>query len=164
MTFKQVTISDLKTILSMLKSASEELSQKGVEQWSYWQSPPKEKIEWLKQGLLNNEFFFVYYKNQQVGMFRLLYKDELYWGKQNNPAGYIHSLVIKSDYKGQEFGSKIIERVQKELIYKKIELMRLDCVSHNKRLCGYYEKLGFKKVGVVQMPLSLNNLYEKKIG
>ncbi|OIQ35210.1 MAG: hypothetical protein BM563_12010 [Bacteroidetes bacterium MedPE-SWsnd-G1] len=163
MTFNQANKSDLTSIIQLLKNASIELEEKGIDQWKYWQNPPKEKIDWLKQGLLNNEFFFVTENERVIGMFRLLYEDELYWGKQNDKAGYIHSLVIKNEFKGRAFGNKIVAKIETYLLNNQVSLLRLDCVSNNKGLCSYYEKLGFKKVGEVQMPLSLNNLYEKKL-
>ncbi|MDT0552202.1 GNAT family N-acetyltransferase [Urechidicola vernalis] len=163
MTFNQANKSDLNSIIRLLKNASIELEEKGIDQWKYWQNPPKEKIDWLKHGLLNNEFFFVTANESVIGMFRLLYEDELYWGKQNDKAGYIHSLVIDSKFNGRGYGNKIVTQVEQELIAKDILLLRLDCLASNKGLCSYYEKQGFKKIGEVQMPLSLNNLYEKKL-
>lgn len=163
MKFIQATNSNLNTILIMLKNASTSLNKKGIEQWAYWQNPPQEKIDWLTQGILNNEFFFVHSDNKLIGMFRLLFEDELYWGKQIKAAGYIHSLVIKPAFKGNQFGTKIIQRIEQNLLTENIKLIRLDCVSNNNGLCSYYEKLGFIKVGEVKMPLSLNNLYEKKL-
>lgn len=164
MNFIQATNSDLNAILIMLKNASITLHQKGIDQWGYWQKPPQEKINWLKQGIASNEFFFVHVNQLHIGMFRLLFEDELYWGKQVETAGYIHSLVIKPNFKGNQFGSEIIKIIEQQLIDKNIKRMRLDCVAYNKGLCAYYEELGFKKVGEVQMPHSLNNLYEKEVG
>lgn len=164
MEFIQATKTDLKTILTLLKKASIALENKNIHQWKYWQNPPKDKVKWLEDGILNNEFFFVHQQSQLIGMFRLLFNDELYWGKQKEIAGYIHSLVIKTEFKGQQFGSKIVFAIEKQLKLKGIQLVRLDCVANNHRLCSYYEKIGFEKVGEVQMPFSLNNLYQKKLG
>ena len=164
MKFINAKYADLKIVLALLKMASEELQEKGIDQWKYWQNPPKEKITWLQEGLKNKEFFFVENENnERVGMFRLLYNDELYWGKQKSNAGYIHSLVIDTKFNGHGYGNKIVTQVVQELIKKDIFLLRLDCLASNKELCSYYEMQGFKKVGEVQMPLSLNNLYEKKL-
>ena len=154
----------LDTILKMLKESAQFLNSKNVDQWSYWLNPPEEKVIWLKEGLVNNEFYFIHNtEGTHMGMFRLLYEDQLYWGKQKEQAGYVHSLVVKNEFKGQNLGKKIMTQIEQDLVSRKINLLRLDCVANNEELCSYYTRLGFKKVGQVKMPLSLNNLYEKQL-
>lgn len=147
-------------IFDLLKSAAQNLQSKNIHQWAYWLNPPPEKIKWVEEGFANNEFYFIYVGAEIAGMFRLLENDELYWGKQEENARYIHSLVIKHEFAGQEIGKKVIDQIIAEMLQKKIFLLRLDCDSSNKSLCFYYEKQGFIKVAEKQMPLSLNNLYE----
>lgn len=164
MVFKCIEISELTLVLELLKASAHELKSKGLNQWSYWLNPPKERVDWIKSGILNNEFYFVLNNDNMVmAMYRLLYEDELYWGKQNQKAGYVHSLVVKKDFKGKGLGKQIMQQIESDLIAQGISLFRLDCVANNKGLCNYYESLGFNKVGEKQMPLSLNNLYEKKL-
>lgn len=160
----QAISKDFNTILDLLKEAAHALKVKGTDQWSYWLNPPEEKVTWLKEGITNNEFYFIRNtKGTLMGMFRLLFEDELYWGKQKEEAGYVHSLVVKDEFKGQQIGKHAMKQIEELLIDKGIHLFRLDCVANNKRLCSYYESFGFKQVGQKQMPLSLNNLYEKRI-
>jgi ribosomal protein S18 acetylase RimI-like enzyme len=146
--------------LDLLKSAAQNLQLRKINQWSYWLNPPQEKIDWVNAGFQNKEFYFIYVDTQLAGMFRLLENDELYWGKQEEEARYIHSLVIKKEFTGMHIGKKVIEQVIKEMKQNQIFILRLDCDSSNQGLCSYYEKQGFVKVGEKQMPLSLNNLYE----
>ena len=42
-------------------------------------------------------------------------------------------------------------------------ILRLDADAKNIGLCGYYEKIGFEKVGIKETPLSTNNLYQKSL-
>ena len=164
MKFELVKNAELSIVLGLLKESAEFLQSKKLDQWSYWLNPPQERIDWITEGIKQHEFYFV--KNESdviIGMFRLLFEDELYWGKQNDKAGYVHSLVIKSEFKGNGFGNKIMKHIESLLIEKSISLFRLDCVANNQGLCNYYKNLGFKKVGEIQMPLSLNNLYEKTL-
>jgi RimJ/RimL family protein N-acetyltransferase len=53
-----------------------------------------------------------------------------------------------------------LKQLINEASTRDIPLFRLDCNAANKALCAYYESLGFKQVGVKQIPHSLNNLYE----
>jgi GNAT superfamily N-acetyltransferase len=96
-------------------------------------------------------------------MFRLSEEDLLYWGHQEERAGYIHSLTVRKSFAGQDLGKVIMQFVEQFLQGKGMSLLRLDCNAANQWLCSYYERAGFVKVGEKQVPHGLNNLYEKKL-
>jgi ribosomal protein S18 acetylase RimI-like enzyme len=165
MQFRKANQDELTTALSLLKQAAQRLKDKQINQWGFWLDPPTERINWIKEGFDNNEFYFVENNHGEViAMFRLMEEDEMYWGHQTDLAYYIHSLVVAPGHTGQKLGERIIEEVESMATTKGIKLLRLDCNASNPALCGYYERLGFVKVGEKQMPHSLNNLYEKVLG
>ena len=43
------------------------------------------------------------------------------------------------------------------------EYLRLDCVAHNKKLNEYYQELGFKYSGVIQIKNWSENLWQIKL-
>lgn len=160
--FRKAAMNELDTAFLLLKQAAAGLKEKGVNQWSIWLNPDKNKINWVKKGFVAGEFYFVETKeNELAGMFRLMEQDELYWGKQELPARYVHSLVVTTAFKGSHTGKRIMAAIEKQVLAEGINLLRLDCIASNKRLCAYYESMGFVKQGEKQMPHSLNNLYEK---
>jgi L-amino acid N-acyltransferase YncA len=162
--FQQVAKDELPVVLSFLKEAAQWLHDNNINQWQYWLQPPADKIQWVKDGISNNEFYFVLNQYQErIAIFRLMNEDELYWGKRNEQAIYVHSLVVKRKASGTGWGKLILEMIANDAAQKGIRLFRLDCSAANKDLCGYYESLGFIKVGEKQMPYSLNNLYEKAL-
>ncbi len=65
-------------ILSLLRFTALSLQKKGVDQWKIWLDPPEDKIQWVVNGLLNNEFFFIQQGIDNVGMVRLSKEDEIY--------------------------------------------------------------------------------------
>ena len=68
-------ISEFNIALKLLKSAAEFLLEKNINQWSYWTNPPKEKIQWVKDGFKNREFYFIENQNEAIlGMVRILNK------------------------------------------------------------------------------------------
>ncbi len=154
---------EINIALSLLKSAACTLQQKGIDQWSIWLNPPAEKIKWVEEGFNQGEFYFILINDQIAGMYRLLTADELYWGPQEDEARYIHSLVVLSEYAGQQIGRRVLEQLISESLEAGIPLFRLDCNAANKALCNYYEQLGFRQVGLKQMPHSLNCLYELQL-
>ena len=164
--FIQALSSELGDALYFFKLASQNLSDKNVDQWSYWVDPPEEKIKWVKEGFEKGEFFFVYdLKGTKIAMFRLLNTDTLYWGKKGleKSVRYIHSFVVLPAYSGRGKGKtimfQIIDRLQQENVHK----LRLDCDGANQRLCQYYENYGFIKVGEKTTNYSVNNLYEMSL-
>ncbi len=164
LTYKKAKTSELNTALDLLRKAAEFLSEKKIDQWEYWTNPPADKLKWIKEGFKNGEFYFVSNDaSSLIGMYRLSKEDLMYWGKQEKKARYIHSLVVLPEFSGKNIGFKIIEKIEQEMLTDCISFLRLDCNSTNERLCKYYVDLGFEKVGQKQMPLSLNNLYEKEL-
>jgi len=161
--FRKASTHELEIALAMLKEAAKKLQTNNINQWEYWLNPPQEKINWIEEGFHNNEFYFITQSDTILGMFRLLDEDHLYWGVQDEKAKYIHSLVIKEAFTGHQLGKRVIEKLGQLAIQENTFLLRLDCNAENHKLCTYYEKQGFTKVREKQMPLSLNNLYEKRL-
>jgi ribosomal protein S18 acetylase RimI-like enzyme len=162
-TTRQAGLAETTTALILLKSAAATLQQKGIDQWGIWLNPPADKIKWVEEGFANGEFYFILIENRVAGMYRLLTSDELYWGPQEVNARYIHSLVVLNEFSGQQIGRRVLEQQITAAREAGIPLFRLDCNAANKALCSYYEQLGFRQVGVKQMPHSLNCLYELEL-
>ncbi|MBV8252438.1 MAG: GNAT family N-acetyltransferase [Chitinophaga sp.] len=162
---RKVHADELSLVLQLLKEAATALQQKGLEQWHVWLQPKPENIAWIEEGLNNQEFFFVENDASEVmGMYRLSYNDQLYWGEQTEKAGYVHSLVVRKQFAGANLGTAMLNYIADGLIQQGIHLFRLDCDAANKWLCNYYESQGFQHVGEKRMPHGLNNLYEKELG
>tara|TARA_B100001758_G_scaffold179545_1_gene156270 strand:+ start:166 stop:672 length:507 start_codon:yes stop_codon:yes gene_type:complete len=159
---KQIGIKELNIVLEMFKDAAIRISKKNIDHWQYWKNPPQEKVNWVKEGLINKQFYFIVSINDEViGMIRVLNKDLLYWGDNEDRARYIHSLTIKEKFNGLGLGAAVLNEIEKEAI--NCDYLRLDCDSKNPQLCSYYVNLGFRKVGEKKLPLSVYNLYEKQI-
>ena len=159
---KPVNRKELNMVLDLFKEAALSISKKNINHWQYWKNPPIEKVNWVKEGLDNKEFYFIESLEADImGMVRILKKDLLYWGEKKDKALYIHSLVVKEKFSGLGIGKQVINKIEKES--KNCDYLRLDCDAKNPKLCNYYIKQGFVKVGEKTLPLSTYNLYEKKI-
>ena len=96
-------------------------------------------------------------------MFRLQYADEMFWGKREDKAGYIHSFTTRRKYKNQGIGGDILREIEAKLADEGIEFLRLDCALHVQKLCAYYENYGFEPKELVSVGGEELRLYEKKI-
>ena len=161
--FLKAKMEELEDALMLFKEASRAISRKNLSQWSYWQDPPLEKIEWVRQGFEQGEFYFVSVNGQEkVAMFRLMSFDTLYWGRKGLEKNkrYIHSFVVREDRKGMGIGALILKKVIRQLKKEGVDALRLDCDSANAGLCSYYESQGFQGVGEKKTPYSVNRLYQ----
>jgi len=160
---KLADISQLDFALSMLKDAGIWLKSKEIDYWQNWISPSDLYINWIKDGFLQNQFYFVNKANQNIGMFRLQWSDELFWGIQENNSGYLHSFRIKRDLHGQCLGYKALQLVENICKQNNKSFFRLDCTAQIERLCAYYENYGFKSVGEIFLMNERLKLYEKSL-
>jgi ribosomal protein S18 acetylase RimI-like enzyme len=163
-TFRNALPSESPIAFTLLKQASQTLAEKNIDQWSYWQDPPEDKIQWIQEGFDNGEFYFVVNaSNTVMGMFRLLKSDPMYWGERHDCAIYLHSLVTNKTYAGQKLGNRILEHIAAIYREKGTQYFRLDCLSINPALCSYYTNQGFKQVGTQTLKYGTFNLYQMEL-
>lgn len=162
--FKQTQPNQQEDVLDLLKQAAEKINTMKIDHWQYWKNPPPEKIKWIEEGINSQEFYFINTTiGDNIGMVRILDEDLNYWGKQKEKAKYIHSLVVKKEYNGKGVGAEVLNSIAKIAEESNCKFLRLDADANNPKLCSYYEKMGFMKVGVKALELSNYNLYQKKI-
>ncbi|WP_299119396.1 GNAT family N-acetyltransferase [uncultured Tenacibaculum sp.] len=162
--FYQIEINNKDVVLSLFKEAAIKIAKMNVDHWQYWKNPPLEKIKWVEEGIENKEFYFIKNTdNEIIGMVRILEEDLLYWGKQEDKSLYVHSLVVREHFNKKGLGKIILDKVESLAQQKQYKYLRLDAVSTNVKLCKYYEKQGFNKVGVKELNDTVNNLYQRKV-
>jgi ribosomal protein S18 acetylase RimI-like enzyme len=162
--FKSINKEDQNEVLKLFQESAEKINRMNIDHWQYWKNPSLEKIKWVEEGIENNEYFFVQNTQQEtIGMVRILEQDLMYWGEQSQKAKYIHSLVVKEKHNGNGIGALILYKIANDAKEKHCKYLRLDADSKNPKLCKYYEKQGFKKVGIKKLPLSVYTLYQKKL-
>ena len=151
MIFKEAQISDIDTILSILNNVANELKAKKVKQWTQWLSPKPLDIKWINDKILTQSFFFVFIDDEMAGMFSLSDTDEKYWGPQIIKAKYLHSLTTLPNFKGQGLAKKVIAKIKSDLVNSDFKYIRLDCISTNTHLIGYYQSQGFDYLKTTQI-------------
>jgi GNAT superfamily N-acetyltransferase len=162
--FSPIPPTDLDEVINMFQAAAKKISRLQIDHWQYWKNPPSDKVQWVKEGLANQEYHYV--KNNEgdtVGMLRILDEDLMYWGAQQEKAKYVHSLVVKEAYNGQDLGQQILKQVADLARLDQCRYLRLDADSKNPKLCQYYENMGFKQVGSTTQRISTYNLYQKEV-
>ena len=161
---RQAKNDELDIALKLLYDAALWLKNRNIDYWQNWLNPAKEHIAWIADGFKNNEFHFACdEKNNMVGMYRLQYEDELFWGKKTDTAVYIHSFTTQRNMAGKGIGKTILSNIETESKSSGIAFLRLDCSPEVTALCKYYESYGFVQVGEVVVYGETLRLYEKAI-
>ena len=163
MTIRQAEAHELTTALALFKEAALKLQAKGINQWQHWLEPTPQYIEWVQAGFDRKEYFFIEKSGALAGMFRLMYTDEEYWGQQTDSAAYVHSLVTKSGFEGQNIGATVLQTIEQDLKARGIDFFRLDCKADNEQLCNYYSRQGFQPIRKQVVTHYTVQLFEKKL-
>lgn len=149
--------------LTLLKDAALWLKSKNVNYWQTWINPEKIYVDWIEEGFEMKQFYFVLNNSKVIGMFRLQWDDEMFWGKQKNNAGYIHSFTIDRALYGQGIGKKVLVMIEELCIRNDKQYLRLDCGVHVLELCRFYKNSGFSAIGVIELFKERLCLFEKRI-
>jgi ribosomal protein S18 acetylase RimI-like enzyme len=151
---------DLDTILEILEEASRWLSSKGLE--SRWRPTPAFR-QTIKDNIERGEAYVVKALEATVGTITLQWNDEKFWGDLPPEAGYIHKLAIRRSYSGQHLGLRLLQWAEAKARAEGKRYLRLDCLTSNKIIREYYEKVGFIHVRDTLAPGWRASLYEKKL-
>ncbi len=155
--------SEMKKGFSLLQEASLWLKEKNIDYWQNWSNPHDSSFNWIKEGFDANQFYFVLKESEVVGMFRLQWNDEQFWGEQEDNAGYIHSFTTARQHQGQGLGRQILAQIEDMCKQNHKKYVRLDCGAHIEKLCQYYENSGFVSVGEISLGKHRLRLYEKEL-
>jgi N-acetylglutamate synthase-like GNAT family acetyltransferase len=161
--FQRAGGNDLTEILRFLKEAALWLKMKNINYWQDWINPPDKFINWIKTGFERKEFYLVKQGESIIGCFKLSENDEVFWGKQDSPAYYIHSFTIDRKLKVKNIGIKVMQNIENICKESNKKYLRLDCSSTVPALKQYYEGLGFHTVGETLVHGEKLTLYEKEI-
>lgn len=152
----------IEVIFEMLKDAALWLRSRNIDYWQNWLHPSAQERAWIAGGFDAGEFYVVKDGSDIVGMFRLAYEDELFWGKRGDRAGYVHSLTTSRKRAGTGVGTEILQMIEERLRRENVEYLRLDC-GDVPGLYRYYERQGFVRVDTRECFGFLAHFYEKRL-
>jgi ribosomal protein S18 acetylase RimI-like enzyme len=91
-------------------------------------------------------------------IFAITYKDPFIWGdKDKDPSMYIHRIVTHPDFRGKNLVTEIVKWAKVHAKKEKKKFIRMDTWGDNQKLIDYYQKCGFKFLGVIT-PTETKNL------
>lgn len=154
MKFRKATLQDSSAILEIVQEAQKALKEANIDQWQNGY-PNEESIH----SDINAGISYVVEKNNKVvaTVAYLFEEDPNYitplsgkWiGNQNYAC--IHRIAIKTQEKGSEVSSYLMEQLKQLALEKEVDSIRVDTHKDNFRMQRYLKKHGFIKIGVIAL-------------
>jgi len=153
-------ISDIETIMLMYSSCVKGMLLSGNDQWD--ETYPNHEII-LKD--INNETYYVAIKNREIiaGINIDNNQDKQYlsidWKDKSSNFLVVHRLAIKHEYWSGGIGKQLMLFVENLSLDKGYNSVRLDTYSQNKSAMGFYEKIGYNKLGSIKLEANKDIYY-----
>ena len=161
MSLKKISVSECNIVLDILIENSRWLAEKGICQW------PEENIlerhDEIRVSINEGRYFKFENVDEIAAIVEINTAPEEIWNKDNSSTYYIHKLAIRRKYSNQRLGWNILDRIKSKAEKAGIKYLRLDCVSHNEKLCQYYEDFGFNFKGKADFESENLALYEYEV-
>ncbi|MCI4361163.1 MAG: GNAT family N-acetyltransferase, partial [Thermoplasmata archaeon] len=98
-----------------------------------------------------------------VATVNLSWEDPRFWGEQPPVAGYAHRLAVRRRFAGTGVGATLLSWADGEIRKRARSFLRLDCLARNRRLCSYYEALGFAPRGIIEVAGVVCARFERRV-
>ncbi|MGH8986711.1 MAG: GNAT family N-acetyltransferase [Acidimicrobiia bacterium] len=122
--------------------------ERGIEQWRPGDLP----LEWVQECVSQGWVYVVLRDDELIGSVTVVWDDPLVWGEQQEPAGYIHMLMVDRQFAGRGIGRAVLGWAERSVQRSGGALARLDCARGNSELRGYYERAGYQLVKYRDFP------------
>jgi len=159
---REAVQNDAAVLAGMLREAAEVMVSRGVEQWK----PEMFSMETILEYFDSRRVFLLTSDGNPAGLFTLQDSDPGYWQELNDERYlYLHRLTVRPEYRGFDYGGKMLHYAEAEAVRLGKRGLRLDCVAHLPGLNAYYQRSGFRFIAERDLRRSVGgryvNLYEK---
>jgi GNAT superfamily N-acetyltransferase len=154
----QAGAGDVELIRQMLVEAAEWMQGEGIEQWKPEQFTVDEIMTYFEYRMI----FLALDGEKPAGMFTLQDTDPSYWKTNDDPNYYyLHRLTVSLPYRRFGLGTAFLDWASNKASSEGKKGLRLDCRRSNLKLNRFYQKQGFKFMGVTEKQEQFFNLYER---
>jgi len=167
MIIQKAKINDIESIMLMYSSCVKGMLLSGNNQWD--ETYPNSEII-LKD--INNETYYIAIKNKEIvaGINIDKNQDKKYipidWKDKSNNFLVVHRLGIKHKYWSGGIGKQLMLFVESLALEQGCNSIRLDTYSQNESATQFYLKIGYNKLGSINLKPKKDVYYcfEKSIG
>ncbi|WP_028891612.1 GNAT family N-acetyltransferase [Tenacibaculum sp. 47A_GOM-205m] len=91
----------------------------------------------------NTSYYFIQYKNEIVGVFRILWNKNLK-GFEEKKSLKLHRIYLHKKTQGKGIGKQLLAWLEEEAIKKQYELIWLDTMDEKPQAFEFYKKVGYQ--------------------
>lgn len=135
--------SEIQVVLAVLNEAASWLSSCAIRQWPAAFTPAM-----VEPGIGAGETWLACQDGELVGTITLSWSDPA-WPEAVDDGGYVHRLAVSR--RGTGLGQRLLDWAALQVADRGRSRLRLDCVATNRKLRGYYERLGFSYCGDTEL-------------
>lgn len=117
---------------------------------------------WVLDHVSRREVYIVEEAGLAISTLTLDSGPDAKWDGHDLAAGYVHGLCVRNGFNGRGLGRFMLDWSAIKIRDMSRLYLRLDCALQNRKLCGYYESLGFVLAGVKTDGVDWA-LYEKSV-
>ncbi|MEV6430674.1 GNAT family N-acetyltransferase [Nocardia sp. NPDC051463] len=143
------TATDASDIARLRDRLAEWMVGNGIAQWLPGEYPAAVVADEASRG---EWFVWRETPTELTAAVRIAWRDPDFWGADDADAGYIHGLMVASEYRGRGIGSRIIRFCAEYTLAQGITVQRLDTAADNPVLREYYAAQGFLEVRETPLP------------
>ena len=139
----QASTRDAVAILGLRDALASWMVEQGIDQWRPGDMP----LSWIQLWIAQGWVFAARRDGILVGSLTLVSSDPFIWGDRNQPAGYIHMLMVNRACGRLGLGRLLLDWAEQRIKRAGHRRARLDCVGTNGALRYYYENAGYLFAG-----------------
>ena len=164
MEFRPATIGDLDALVSLYGAATQDMREKGIDQWDEYYPDREILAEDVESGdmtlgLLDGRLACAWVVNRE-------YEPEYELGAWEHTEGdfcVLHRLCVNPQLQGRGLARQAMARMEKNARDQGFDSVRLDVFSQNLHAQRLYERLGYRRTGEVRFRKGIFYLMEKKL-
>jgi len=160
MIIKLAEIKNLNNIMDMYSSCVQGMINLGIDQWD--ETYPNKEI--IKKDINEKCFYVGLIKNNIIAGMRVDHEQDpsylsIKWKDQSNKYMVVHRLGAHQKYWDKGVGKQMMMFAEEHASKKGCNSMRLDTYSNNPKAMNFYEKIGYKKLGHINLKPNKNIYY-----
>ncbi len=160
MKIRKANLEDIDNIMHMYNSCVSGMIDEGINQWD--STYPNKQI--ILNDIKYSTFFIVEINKEIVAGINIdKNQDNTYksikWYDKSNSFLVVHRLAVKKEYWNKKIGKKLMLFTEELVINNKLNSIRLDTYSGNPKAMEFYTRLGYKKMGSIQLKINKDHYF-----
>ena len=160
MIIRKANKADLDNIMLMYKSCVKGMLANNINQWDA--TYPNNGV--IMEDLIAQSYFVAEENSIIIGGINIDQNQdptylEIDWEDKSDSFLVVHRLGVKEEYWNKKIGKDLMLFTEKLVLEKRLNSVRLDTYSGNPKAMEFYKRLGYRKLGAINLKPEKNEYY-----